>query len=167
MKIVGIYLDFFIAINITRNYFNSLFVFEDSDNERFRNKRPEVLKMLLRSYGRSISIEVSYKTILNDIKERNASTIDTKTFDSYREALEDLFIIRDLEARSPAIRSKTSIVDTSIAKRLQLLYGGQASLFITAKLRLFSHLIMTLACVAIRKRPSGASIQLGLTDCPF
>lgn len=113
------------ALDITRNYFNSLFFFEDSDNERFRNKRPQALKMLLRSYARNISTEASCKTILNDIKESNATTMDPKTFDSYMEALEDIFIIRDLEAWSPAIRSKTSIVatptrhfvDTSIACR--------------------------------------------------
>ena len=42
-----------IALEITKNYYNGLFVFEDSENERFRNKKPEVLRMILRSYARS------------------------------------------------------------------------------------------------------------------
>ena len=35
-----------IALEITKNYWNGLFVFEDCENERFRNKKPEVLKMI-------------------------------------------------------------------------------------------------------------------------
>lgn len=49
--------------------------------------------------------------------------MDTKTYDDYMKALKDLYIIEDLEAWNPNIRSKTSIrstptrhfVDTSIA----------------------------------------------------
>ena len=49
--------------------------------------------------------------------------MDEKTFNEYLKALKDLYIIEDLEAWNPAIRSKTSIVatptrhfvDTSIA----------------------------------------------------
>ena len=41
-----------IAIEITKNYWNGLFVFDDSENERFRNKKPEVLRMIVRSYAR-------------------------------------------------------------------------------------------------------------------
>ena len=41
-----------LAIDVTKNYYNGLFSFEDSDNERFRNKKPEVLRMILRSYAR-------------------------------------------------------------------------------------------------------------------
>lgn len=40
-----------IAIEITKNYWNGLFVFDDSENERFRNKKPEVLRMIVRSYA--------------------------------------------------------------------------------------------------------------------
>ena len=51
--------------------------------------------------------------------------MDTKTYDDYKEALKDLYIIEDMEAWNPNIRSKTSIrstptrhfVDTSIACR--------------------------------------------------
>lgn len=113
------------ALDITRNYYNSLFIFEDSDNEQFRNKRPEILKTILRSYARHISTEASYQTIIDDVKETNSRTMDRKTFDDYIEALQDLFIIEDIAAWNPNIRSKTSIrstptrhfVDTSIACR--------------------------------------------------
>lgn len=114
-----------VALDVTRNYYNSLFIFEDSDNERFRNKKPELLKMILKSYARNISSEASNQTIIEDVKQTNERSLDTKTFDEYLEALRDLYIIEDIAAWNPNIRSKTSIrttptrhfVDTSIACR--------------------------------------------------
>jgi len=114
-----------VSLDVTRNYYNGLFVFEDCDNENFRNKKPEILKMILRSYARNISSEASKQTIIEDVRQSNERTMDAKTFDDYLEALGDLFIISDIAAWCPRIRSKTSIrstptrhfVDTSIACR--------------------------------------------------
>ena len=114
-----------IAIEITKNYWNGLFAFEDQENERFRNKKPEVLKMIIRSYARHISTEAAISTIIADVRQSNERTMDTKTFDDYLEALKDLYILEDMPAWNPNIRSKTSIrstptrhfVDTSIACR--------------------------------------------------
>ena len=114
-----------IAIDITKNYWNGLFVFEDCENERFRNKKPEVLKMIVRSYARHISTEAAISTIIADVRQNNERTMDPKTFDDYLEALKDLYVIEDMPAWNPSIRSKTSIrstptrhfIDTSIACR--------------------------------------------------
>lgn len=112
-----------IAIEITKNYYNGLFVFEDCENERFRNKRPDVLRMILRSYARHISTEAAVSTIIADVRQSNERTMDPKTFDDYMEALKDLYVLEDMPAWNPNIRSKTSIrstptrhfIDTSIA----------------------------------------------------
>lgn len=85
-----------IALEITKNYYNGLFVFEDSENERFRNKKQEVLRMILRSYARNISTEAAVSTIISDIRQSNERTMDTKTYDDYMEALKDLYIIEDM-----------------------------------------------------------------------
>ena len=114
-----------IAIEITKNYYNGLFVFEDCENERFRNKNPEIIKMIVRSYARHISTEAAVSTIIADVRQSNERTMDTKTYNDYNEALNDIFIIEDMPAWNPNIRSKTSIrstptrhfVDTSIACR--------------------------------------------------
>ena len=114
-----------IAIEITKNYWNGLFVFEDCENERFGNKKPEVLKMIVKSYARHISTEAAISTIIADVRQSNERTMDSKTFDDYVEALKDLYLIEDMQAWNPNIRSKTSIrstptrhfVDTSIACR--------------------------------------------------
>lgn len=114
-----------LGLEITRNYFDSLFVFENAENEKFRNKKPEIFKMILRSYARNISTEAPNSTIIEDIRSSNSRTMDTKTFNEYMDALKDLYIIEDIAAWNPNIRSKTSIrtsntrhfVDTSIACR--------------------------------------------------
>lgn len=114
-----------IAVEITKNYYNGLFVFEDCENERFRNKKPEVLKMILKSYARHISTEAAISTIIADVRQSNERTMDHKTFDDYMEALKDLYVIEDLPAWNPNIRAKTIIrstptrhfIDTSIACR--------------------------------------------------
>lgn len=112
-----------VALDVTANYYNGLFNFDTSENEKFRNKKPEVLRMILRSYARNISTEAAYKTIIQDIIGSNNRTMDTKTFDDYWDALKDLFIICDIDAWNPNLRSKAVVrttptrhfVDTSIA----------------------------------------------------
>jgi len=114
-----------LGLEITRNYYDSLFVFENSDNEKFRNKKPEMFKMILRSLARNISTEAPDTTIISDVRASNSRTMDPKTFYEYMDALKDLFIVENISAWCPNIRSKTSIrssetrhfVDTSIATR--------------------------------------------------
>ena len=96
-----------IALEITKNYYNGLFVFEDSENERFRNKKPEALRMILRSYARNISSEAAVSTIISDIRQSNERTMDVKTYNEYMEALKT-------SIRSTPTRH---FVDTSIACR--------------------------------------------------
>ena len=112
-----------LALDITKNYYDGLFYFEDSESPSFRGKRPEIFKSVLKSYARNISTEASRRTILKDVSIGGGRPIDDKTFASYWEALKDLYILEDMEAWCPSIRSKTAImttptrhfVDTSIA----------------------------------------------------
>lgn len=113
-----------VALDVTRNYYEGLFNFENSENDKFRNKNPEILRMLLRSYARNISTEASAQTMIADIiASQNRSTMDSRTFDDYMDALKDLYILEDIDAWNPNLRSKTVVrttatrhfVDTSIA----------------------------------------------------
>ena len=101
-----------VALNVTRNYYDGLFVFEDYENEQFRGKSPHLFRAILRSYARNISSEASVKTLMDDVRQSDERAIDRKTMDSYLEALRDIFVIEDMEAWSPNIRSKTSIRST-------------------------------------------------------
>jgi len=77
-----------VAMDVTRNYYQSLFNFETSENNKFRNKSPEVMKMILRSYARNISTEASYQTLIADVVNSNNRKMDTRTFDEYMDDLE-------------------------------------------------------------------------------
>ncbi len=111
------------ALRITSAYYSTLFEFENSKNNKFRNKKKEILLMILKSYARNISTEARRKVILDDVSVHDDRNLDEDTFEEYIAALRDLYIIRDIEAWNPNFRSKTAIttsptrhfVDTSIA----------------------------------------------------
>ena len=79
-------------------------------------------KKLLKSYSRNISTEVSNESIKADLRE-NGDDIDKDTFVKYLLALKRLYVVEELEAWNPNLRSKTAIrekntrhfVDPSIA----------------------------------------------------
>ena len=109
---ISILADKQVALDVTQNYYDGLFFFEDYENEQFRGKSPLLFRMILRSYARNISTEASIKTIMDDVRQFDERSLDRKTFDSYLEALRDIFIIEDMGAWSPNVRSKTSIRST-------------------------------------------------------
>lgn len=69
----------------------------------------ERAKLLLRSYARNISQSVSYSTIRKDMLANDSSTLDEDTVADYIKALKKLFVIEDLAAWNPNIRSKAAI----------------------------------------------------------
>ncbi|MCF0187063.1 MAG: ATP-binding protein [Bacteroidaceae bacterium] len=102
-----------VALNVTKNYYKGLFNFENSDNEKFRGKKPEVLQMILRSYARNISTEASFSTIQADVISNDNRSMNERTLDDYIEALRDLYIIEDISAWNPNLRSKVVARTTS------------------------------------------------------
>jgi len=101
-----------LALRITKNYCSTLFSFENSKNGRFRNKKPAIFEMMLRTYARNISTEARKGVLINDVNAHEDLRICEETFDDYHEALRDLFIIKDIEAWNPNFRSKTAIIST-------------------------------------------------------
>lgn len=85
-------------------------------------RNPTLARLILRSYARNICTLAKKTSIYKDVSEEMES-LSMTTFDDYVSALEKLFVIEDVEAWSPAIRSKTVIrtgkkrcfVDPSIA----------------------------------------------------
>lgn len=67
---------------------------------------------VLRSYSRHLSTQSTIKTITNDVT-RNFDSINRKTVGEYLEVLQKIFVIEDLKAWSPKLRSKTSISTSS------------------------------------------------------
>ena len=67
---------------------------------------------LLRSVARNISTQASTSTLAEDLK-KNDEYISGKTIDDYITALKKLFVIEDLPAWSPQLRSKRAIRTTA------------------------------------------------------
>ena len=69
----------------------------------------ERARLLLRSYARNIAQQVSYATIKADMMSNDAKSLDEDTVADYIKALKQLFVVEDLEAWNPNIRSKSAI----------------------------------------------------------
>lgn len=72
-------------------------------------RSPERTRLLLRSYARNISQQVSYGTIKADMLSNDSKTLDEDTVADYIKALKKLFVIEDLAAWNPNLRSKSAI----------------------------------------------------------
>lgn len=71
-------------------------------------RNPALAELILKSYARNLST-LAKKTIIYKDIVANAEGISMPTLDSYLNALERLFVIEDMEAWCPAIRSATVI----------------------------------------------------------
>jgi len=72
-------------------------------------RREKLALQILRSYARNISTVVKTTTMLADVTAGDKTECSRSTFDDYVAALERLFVIQDIDAWCPAIRSKTAI----------------------------------------------------------
>jgi len=85
-------------------------------------KNPERVRLLLRSLARNVSTTSTFQTIRKDMEATDIGISD-KTIQTYMNALRRIFVIEDLPAWAPSLRSKTAIrtsekrhfVDPSIA----------------------------------------------------
>lgn len=110
------------SLEIADNYLTGIINYKSRDkNNYFHN--PKYAELIIRSFARNISTEAAYQTLLADIKSSDNTSMDDETLTNYIEKLENLFVIEDLPAWNPNLRSKTVIrttptrhfVDTSIA----------------------------------------------------
>ena len=87
------------------------------------NKNPERVKRIMKSYERNQGSQVASTVIAQDIAANEAETVNEDTVHSYIEALKKIFVVEDMSAWNPNLRSKSAIrtsdtryyVDSSIA----------------------------------------------------
>lgn len=90
---------------------------DDVERDEQRTRR------IMRSYARHQGSQVSIKTILDDIADNDTAEVSDKTVYSYINALKSIFVIEDMPAWNPNLRSKSAIrtsdtryyIDPSIA----------------------------------------------------
>ncbi|MEC4295932.1 ATP-binding protein [Adlercreutzia shanghongiae] len=98
-------------------------VHEDINRVFRRAKNPERIKRFMRSYSRAVATETSLAEIRKDMAANDEATLSDETISLYISALEKLFVIENLPAWNPNLRSKTAVrtsetkhfVDPSIA----------------------------------------------------
>ncbi len=110
-----------VALRMATDYVEAVINFDVSRVDNIE-KNPDRVRLLLRSLARNIATTASYQTIIADMEATDV-TISDKTLSSYMNALRRIFVVEDLPAWSPSLRSKTAIrtsvkrhfVDPSIA----------------------------------------------------
>ena len=107
-------------LEIAKDYYRQIYTKDISAIDGTR-RNPEWARILIWSYARNIATQAKKTNIFADVKA-NSSVTDI-TLGSYVSALENLFVLKDIDAWTPQILSKTAIraakkhifVDPSIA----------------------------------------------------
>jgi len=100
-----------VALKRAYDYYEAV-VNEDISKVDSVEKNTDRVRSLMRSLSRNISSEAGTTTIMNDMVV-NDKSLSQVTIDQYISALKKLFVIDDLPAWSPNLRSKTAIRTTA------------------------------------------------------
>lgn len=111
-----------IALDQAIDYYDAV-VHSDINRADGVEKNPERVKRLMRSYARNQGGQVTNTMLAKDITINDESTINEETVASYINALRKIFVIEDMPAWNPNLRSKVAIrssdtryyIDPSIA----------------------------------------------------
>lgn len=111
-----------IALEQAMDYYDAV-VRSDINRADNVQKNPERVRRLMRSYARNQGSQVPNTVFAQDISANNEIGISEETVASYLNALRKIFVIEDMPAWNPNLRSKTAIrssdtryyVDPSIA----------------------------------------------------
>lgn len=82
---------------------------EDINRVSRRPKDPERIRRFMRAFARAVSTETSIRKMKDDMAANDGVALDDATFASYMTALERLFVIENLKAWNPNLRSKTAV----------------------------------------------------------
>ena len=111
-----------ISLMQANDYYDAV-VNEDISRVDGVKRDPGYTKRLMHSYARNQGSQATLDTISGDLNENEGADPCNKTLSSYIKALKKIFVIEDMEAWNPNLRSKTAIrtsdtryfVDSSIA----------------------------------------------------
>lgn len=111
-----------IALDQAIDYYTAV-VHSDINRADNIEKNPERVKRLMRSYARNQGSQVPNTVLVQDVKSNDETSINEETVATYLKALRRIFVIEDMPAWNPNLRSKTAIrssdtryyIDPSIA----------------------------------------------------
>ena len=107
-------------LEISRDYYRQIYEKDISAIDRVK-RDPELTKTIIWSYARNMATTAKKTSIYADVKATH--NVSDVTLATYIEKLEELFVLKDIDAWTPQIRSKTAIraakkhlfIDPSIA----------------------------------------------------
>jgi predicted AAA+ superfamily ATPase len=76
------------------------------------NKNPERVKRLMRAYARHQGMQITNTMLKEDIKANDSESINEDTVLAYINALKKIYVVEDMPAWNPNLRSKTAIRST-------------------------------------------------------
>lgn len=100
-----------IALDQAVDYYDAV-VHSDINRADGVNKNPERVKRLMRSLARNQGQQVANTLIAADVEANDGSSLDEETVASYILALKKIFVVEDMPAWNPNLRSKTAIRTT-------------------------------------------------------
>lgn len=111
-----------IALQQAFDYYDAV-VKSDINRADGINKNPERVKRIMKSYARNQGTQAAGTVIAQDISSNEVETVNEDTVHTYIEALKKIFVVEDMPAWNPNLRSKAAIrtsdtryyVDSSIA----------------------------------------------------
>lgn len=101
-----------LALGEARDYFEAIYKVDIHRVDKVR-RSSERTRLLLRSYARNQGSAVSYCKMKEDILQNDNQNISDDTIADYADALRKLFVIEDMPAWNPNIRSKTAIQNSN------------------------------------------------------
>lgn len=111
-----------IALEQAQDYYDSI-VHYDINRVDNIEKNPEKVKKIMRSYARHQGCQTPNSVLAKDASVNNKQPLSDETFAKYLNALKKIFVIEEMNAWNPNLRSKTPIrtsntryfIDSSIA----------------------------------------------------
>ena len=100
-----------IALERAFDYYDAI-VESDISRVDGTQRNPERTKKLMRSYARHQASQSAFATIADDIRANDSDSFAENTLYDYINALKKIFVIEDMEAWNPNLRSKTAIRST-------------------------------------------------------
>lgn len=97
-----------IALDQAIDYYDAV-VHSDVNRADNVQKNPEKVRRLMRSYARNQGAQVPNTVLAQDIAANDETPISEDTVASYLHALRKIFVVEDLPAWNPNLRSKTAI----------------------------------------------------------
>ena len=99
------------SLEIAMNYVYGIIHYKSREKQNFFPSL-ETAKLLLMSYARNLSSEAPLTVIRSDLSSNRGKEYDDETLNSYLEKLKNLFVVSDLPAWNPNLRSKVAIRTT-------------------------------------------------------